>query len=57
MIGGAAMSDQLTAALRRYIEQYGWRWPIVRNLINNAFGTSYSVEDLQQAYAASKEQP
>lgn len=44
----------ISETLRRYVEDYGWRWPMVRSLINRRFGTTYTTRQLMGIYESQK---
>lgn len=40
--------SEIRQRIIRYIDDYGWGWGIVKHQINCFFGTSYTVQQLQQ---------
>lgn len=40
--------SEIRRRIIRYIDDYGWGWGVVKHQINCFFGTSYTVQQLQQ---------
>lgn len=40
--------SEIRQRIIRYIDDYGWGWGVVKHQINCFFGTSYTVQQLQQ---------
>ena len=46
--------EEINTRLLRYIDEYGWKWSLVKKIINDYFGTDYSMKQLQTIYARLK---
>lgn len=49
-------SDEIIRRIRRFVDEYGWKWNFVRQSINGFFGTDYTVEQLKRLYKSIKYQ-
>lgn len=47
-------SQEITAALSRYIDKYGWSYRLARKVINKYFGMQYTEDELKQLHRQSK---
>ena len=45
---------EILPILRRYIDQYQWRWNLARRVINLYFGTAYTEQELKRLYKQGK---
>lgn len=45
---------EITAALSRYIDKYGWSYKLARKLINRYFDAQYTEAELQRLHKQSK---
>lgn len=45
---------EILPILRRYIDQYQWRWNLARRVINLYFGTRYTEKELKRLYKYGK---
>lgn len=46
--------DEIKCRLMRYVDEYGWNWSFARKLINDFFGTDYTMKQLRIFYAKAK---
>lgn len=42
--------NEVISIIMRYIDSYGWRHDLVRDLVNRMFRTSYSTQEIEQIY-------
>lgn len=45
-----APEREILAAVRRYVDGYGWSWNMARRLVNRYFGTGYTDAELKKLY-------
>lgn len=53
---GNNQSDEIIRRVRRFVDEYGWNWGIVRRHINGFFGTAYTAVQLKKLYIKAKRQ-
>lgn len=46
----SVMNTDLTKILHRYIDEYGYSWSTVRQVVNRMLGRQYTMEELWSAY-------
>lgn len=42
--------EEIIESIRRYVEEYHWRWGIIRSCINRQYGTDYTLSETTAFY-------
>lgn len=49
-----ALPSEMTVALTRFLDDYGWNWCVARKIVNYYYGEQFTQETLQKRYKYSK---
>lgn len=48
------VSEDIMNRIKRFVDEYGWDWIVVKQVINNYYGTQYTVNQIQKIYESNE---
>ena len=48
------VSEDIMNRIKRFVDEYGWDWIVVKQVINNYYGTQYTVNQIRKIYESNE---
>lgn len=48
------VSEDIMNRIKRFVDEYGWDWIVVKQVINNYYGTQYTVSQIRKIYESNE---
>lgn len=49
------VSEDIINRIKRFVDEYRWDWIVVKQVINNYYGTQYTVNQIRKIYEEMKD--
>lgn len=48
------VSEDIMNRIKRFVDEYGWDWIVVKQVVNNYYGTQYTVSQIRKIYESNE---
>lgn len=48
------VSEDIMNRIKRFVDEYGWDWIVVKQVINNYYDTQYTVNQIRKIYESNE---
>ncbi len=48
------VSEDIISRIKRYVDEYRWDWIVVKQVVNNYYGTQYTVAQIRKIYESNE---